>query len=60
MTEPRLLDTAAAAAYLSMEPGTLENWRYLGKGPRWVKVGRTVRYDRPDLDAWIDAMKQVS
>lgn len=55
---PRLVDTKAAAAYLALEPGTLENWRYLQKGPRVTRPGgRAVRYDVRDLDAWIDSQK---
>jgi predicted DNA-binding transcriptional regulator AlpA len=57
MKEIRLFDTIAAAAYLGMEPGTLENWRYKGLGPRVIHLGRSVRYDRSDLDAWIEAQK---
>lgn len=53
----RLLDTPAAAAYLGMEAGTLENWRYKGYGPKFVHLGRAVRYDIRDLDAWIEARK---
>lgn len=53
----RLLDTANAAAYLDMEQGTLENWRYRGQGPPWVHLGKLVRYDLKDLDKWIDDQK---
>ena len=55
---PRLLTTEAAAAYLSLEAGTLENWRYEGKGPRVTRPGgHAVRYDIKDLDAWIESQK---
>lgn len=54
----RLLDTAKAAAYLGMEPGTLENWRYKRMGPRCIHLGKSVRYDLRDLDLWIDAQKK--
>lgn len=33
---------------------TLGQWRYLGKGPRWIKVGRHVRYRWSDVEAWLD------
>jgi predicted DNA-binding transcriptional regulator AlpA len=32
--------------------GTLSNWRYRGRGPKYVKVGSLVRYRRSDLDRW--------
>jgi len=31
---------------------TLANWRSLGIGPAWVKVGTRVRYDEDALTEW--------
>lgn len=31
---------------------TLANWRVLGTGPAFVKVGRLVRYDADVVRAW--------
>ena len=50
-----LLDERAAANYLQKPPGTLQQWRYLGKGPAYFKFGRSVRYSRSDLRAFRDA-----
>lgn len=45
-----LLDTSAAADFLNLKTKrTLDNWRSLGCGPRFVKIGRAVRYRRSDL-----------
>lgn len=54
-TEPGdLLTTNEAARFLSLARGTLLNWRWAGKGPRWRKLGqRSVRYLRQDLEAFI-------
>lgn len=41
-----------AAAELGVAPKTLRNWRYDGFGPRYIKVGRSVRYDTAELDRW--------
>jgi hypothetical protein len=53
-----LLDTKATAARLGIRPGTLENWRVLGLGPKFIKAhgkrGR-VSYDPADIEAWKDA-----
>lgn len=49
-TPPAALTTTQAASYLSVQPGTLEQWRWNGRGPRFVKMGRTVRYRQTDLD----------
>ena len=34
--------------------GTLAQWRYLGKGPRYVKAGKHVLYRRSDIEAWLE------
>jgi hypothetical protein len=57
-TECDMLPEGAAAAYLGEVPeGTMRQWRYLGKGPAYVKIGRHVRYRRADLDAFIAAQR---
>jgi predicted DNA-binding transcriptional regulator AlpA len=49
-----LLTTKEAAAYLSLQPCTLEKWRSQNKGPKSRKVGsKVVRYQLSDLDAFI-------
>lgn len=47
------LSTNQLAERLGLSPGTLANWRSLGKGPRWVKVGRSVRYRSADVFEWM-------
>ena len=50
----RLLRTEEAAALLGYTPRTLAVWRHRGEGPPHVRInGRTVRYRRSDLEAWI-------
>lgn len=34
---------------------TLAQWRHRGIGPRYLIIGRHVRYRRGDVDAWIEA-----
>jgi predicted DNA-binding transcriptional regulator AlpA len=50
-----LFDTSQAAAYLNSSEPSLERYRALGAGPRWIKMGGSVRYRRSDLDAYITA-----
>jgi DNA-binding transcriptional MerR regulator len=53
-----LLDTKAAAPRIGVSPGTLENWRVQGLGPKFIKAsGRRgkVLYDPADIEAWKDA-----
>ena len=40
---------------LHVSGSTLAQWRWLHKGPPWVKVGRHVRYLRDGYRAWLDA-----
>jgi DNA-binding transcriptional MerR regulator len=49
-----LLPTADAAPLAGVAPKTLENWRTIGVGPRFIKAGRKVLYDPADLLAWRD------
>lgn len=41
-------------AYFGIPRKTLQNWRVLGKGPRYRKFGSGVRYNRRDLHKWAD------
>ncbi len=36
---------------------TYRNYRHLGKGPKYVKAGRSVRYFLPDLYEWMESRK---
>lgn len=53
--EAHALTTEQAAAYVGLAKNTLDRWRWSGDGPRFRKLGRSVRYTRADLDAWLDA-----
>lgn len=51
-----LLTTKLAAARLGMSYQTLEKWRTLVMGPKYIKVGKkAVRYRAADLEAFIAA-----
>ena len=44
------------AEILRVRPQTLDKWRMEGSGPRFVSVnGRSVRYRRKDVEAYIEA-----
>jgi predicted DNA-binding transcriptional regulator AlpA len=59
--QPKLLDTIRAAEYLGgLKPNTLEGWRVSGKSPRYIKIGRLVRYDVSDLDEYLAAQTRRS
>lgn len=48
-----LAEPAEVATFLGVPPRTLGQWRYLGTGPRFVRVGRFVRYRWSDVEAWL-------
>lgn len=49
-----LLDNEAAARFLGVSETTLPRWRWAGTGPAYLKVGRSVRYRRADLEAYLE------
>jgi predicted DNA-binding transcriptional regulator AlpA len=51
--EAQVVNTRAAAAFTGLAVATLNNMRVAGGGPRYLKLGRAVRYRIADLDAWL-------
>ncbi len=49
------LCTKAAARYVGLNPRTLDQWRYQGKGPAYLRIGRSIRYIQSELLAWLEA-----
>jgi len=43
------------AEYLGIKEQTLAFWATIGRGPRYVKVGRAVRYRLSDIEAYLKA-----
>lgn len=35
-----------------LSPRTLEQWRWLGKGPKFIKIGARVLYDEGEIEAF--------
>jgi excisionase family DNA binding protein len=52
--EERLWTEQETAAYLNVAVGTLRRWRAEGTGPPALRVGRTIRYRRLDVDRWLE------
>lgn len=51
--EGDLVDTDAASKILRIKADTLSVWRCRGDGPKYFKIGRTVRYSRRDLEEFM-------
>lgn len=57
---PRLMDQRDLANYLGKSTAWCERARWAGEGPRFIKLGRHVRYRADDVLAWIDANTRTS
>jgi len=61
LNKPELFDEGTAAAYIGMSAAFLRADRCRGvvgnrtPGPAYLRLGRTIRYRREDLDAWLAA-----
>lgn len=54
--EKRLMDVAELSGYLSVPLPTLYTWTHQRKIPHF-KVGRSVRFDRVEIDSWLEARR---
>lgn len=51
---------AEAARRLGIQPTTLANLRWSGRGPRFVKIGSRVRYRLVDIEKFLDRQTRTS
>lgn len=52
-TTVHLLDEHEIATMLGVSVATVRRWRLLRRGPRYRKIGASVRYQPEDLAAWL-------
>ncbi|MBC7236962.1 MAG: helix-turn-helix domain-containing protein [Chloroflexi bacterium] len=52
MEQDMLLNVKQVAQYLQLKESTIYSWAQDGKIPA-IKIGRTWRFRRSDLDAWL-------
>ena len=52
-TPPASLNDVDAAAYTGFSPWYLREARLQGRGPSYIRIGRTIRYRIADLDEWL-------
>lgn len=57
---PKLFSGHQAAEMLCLSEQTLRKWRWEGKGPQFVKIGRKVLYRDEDLQHFVLAQIRVS
>jgi excisionase family DNA binding protein len=51
----RALTEREVAELLGLSVATLRAWRHRGKGPRFLRLGRSVRYLPADVDEFVRA-----
>ena len=55
----KLFTDVEAAEILSHKVQTLRNWRFNGKGPAYLKMGRSIRYTEKDLETFMEENRVV-
>jgi hypothetical protein len=58
MDTPTLINTADAAQMIGIRPETLRQWRMIGQGPSFLKLGKLVKYRRSTVLQWIDNLEE--
>lgn len=59
-SQTNFLNTTQLADRLTNRKNTIEGWRVKGIGPRYVKIGRLVRYRIEDVEAWLEKQTRSS
>jgi predicted DNA-binding transcriptional regulator AlpA len=54
--QPEMLTEKQVADHLNVSVSLLRRWRLLRNGPKFVKIGRAVRYKRGDVETWMDSL----
>jgi predicted DNA-binding transcriptional regulator AlpA len=49
-----LLTEIEVAKQLCLTTHTLRKWRWLGKGPNFIKIGSSVRYEQEKITSFIE------
>jgi len=60
VTLDELMTANDVADVLGLSTGTLANWRSLGIGPTYVKLGGRVRYRASGVNSWVASQEHES
>ena len=52
MSKENFMDQKELARRWNMQEGTLASWRYKGHGPKYIKIGTSIRYRVSDIEMY--------
>jgi excisionase family DNA binding protein len=55
-TERKMRTDNEAAVYLGVSVSKVRRWRLMGGGPRWIRIGGSIRYPLADLEAYVASL----
>jgi len=56
--DDELLTVEEVAERLRISRKTLDSWRRIKTGPRWIPIGRRTVYSRRDVDEWLKEQRE--
>lgn len=56
----QLLKPRELSEQINVAEGTLKYWRYMGEGPDFLRLGGRIRYNRADVERWLEKQRRVS
>jgi excisionase family DNA binding protein len=54
VSEPENYTPAQLSEHLQIPEETLRKWRIAGTGPKYVRIGKHIRYRRMQVDRWLE------
>ncbi len=60
VTLPRLMDQRELCSYIGKSTAWAERARWSGDGPKFIKLGRHIRYRATDIAEWIESNSHQS
>jgi excisionase family DNA binding protein len=60
LPDQQLFAVTELAKRLGVSESTLNKWRLTGVGPRFVKIGRLVKYRGSDVSEWLERQVRIS
>ena len=55
LVQSKLLNERVLATHLNVTVKAVQAWRQRGGGPKFVRVGRAIRYRPEDVQVWLEA-----